>query len=69
MVTNLRHYEALERALDDLRQVSLGLDRKTPTDLVAQDLRSAIRELGTIFGAVTTDDLLDNVFSRFCIGK
>ena len=69
MVTNLRHYEALERALDDLRQVSLGLDRKTPTDLVAQDLRSAIHELGTIFGAVTTDDLLDNVFSRFCIGK
>ncbi len=69
VVTNLRHYEALERALDDLRQVSLGLDRQTPTDLVAQDMRSAIWELGTIFGAVTTDDLLESVFSRFCIGK
>ena len=57
LVTNLRHFEALERALSALRQVSIGLDRKTPTDLVAQDLREAIYELGTIFGAVTTDDL------------
>ncbi len=69
LVTNLRHYEALERALDDLRQVSAGLERHSPTDLVAQDLRNAIYELGTIFGAVTTDDLLDNIFSKFCIGK
>ena len=69
LVTNIRHYEALVRAREDLRQVQVGLDRQTPTDLVAQDLRSAIWELGTIFGAVTTDDLLDNIFSRFCIGK
>lgn len=69
LVTNLRHFDALERALSALRQVSIGLDRKTPTDLVAQDLREAIYELGTIFGAVTTDDLLDTIFSRFCIGK
>lgn len=69
LVTNLRHFEALERALSALRQVSIGLDRKTPTDLITQDLREAIYELGTIFGAVTTDDLLDFVFSRFCIGK
>ena len=69
LVTNLRHYEALVRAMDDLRQVQIGLDRQTPTDLVAQDLRNAIWELGTIFGAVTTDDLLDTIFSRFCIGK
>lgn len=69
LVTNLRHFEALERALSALRQVSIGLDRKTPTDLITQDLREAIYELGTIFGAVTTDDLLDTIFSRFCIGK
>ncbi|MCR5561038.1 MAG: tRNA uridine-5-carboxymethylaminomethyl(34) synthesis GTPase MnmE [Bacteroidales bacterium] len=69
LVTNLRHYEALERALDSLRQVSIGLDRKSPTDLIAQDLRDAIAELGSIFGAVTTEDLLKNIFSRFCIGK
>ena len=69
LVTNLRHYEALERALDSLRQVSIGLKRKTTTDLLAQDLRDAISELGSIFGAITTDDLLQNIFSRFCIGK
>ena len=69
IVTNLRHYEALRRALEDLRQVSADLERSTPTELVAQDLRDAIFELGTIFGAVTTDDLLQNIFSRFCIGK
>ena len=69
LVTNLRHYEALERALDSLRQVSIGLKRKASTDLLAQDLRDAIAELGSIFGEVTTDDLLGNIFSRFCIGK
>ena len=69
LVTNMRHYEALERALDSLRQVSLGLHRKSPTELLAQDLRDAISELGSIFGAVTTEDLLQNIFSRFCIGK
>ena len=69
LVTNVRHYEALERALDSLRQVSLGLHRKSPTELLAQDLRDAISELGSIFGAITTDDLLQNIFSRFCIGK
>ena len=69
MVTNLRHYEALRRAQDNLIQVSLGLERKAPIDLVAQDLRDAIYELGSIFGEVTTEDILDTIFSRFCIGK
>ena len=69
LVTNMRHYEALERALDSLRQVSLGLHRKSPTELLAQDLRDAISELGSIFGEVTTDDLLQNIFRHFCIGK
>ena len=69
LVTNMRHYEALERALDSLRQVSLGLHRKSPTELLAQDLRDAISELGSIFGEITTDDLLGEIFSKFCIGK
>ena len=69
LVTNMRHYEALERALDSLRQVSLGLHRKSPTELLAQDLRDAIRELGSIFGEVSTDEILGSVFSKFCIGK
>ena len=69
LVTNMRHYEALERALDSLRQVSLGLHRKSPTELLAQDLRDAISELGCIFGEVSTDEILGSVFSKFCIGK
>ena len=69
LVTNLRHYEALERALDSLRQVTIGLERHSPTDLLAQDLREAIDELGSIFGAVTSEDVLGNIFQHFCIGK
>ena len=69
LVTNVRHYEALERALDSLRQVSLGLHRKSPTELLAQDLRDAISELGSIFSEVSTDEILGSVFSKFCIGK
>ena len=69
MVTSLRHYEALVRAQEDLDQVALGLDRKTPIDLVAQDLRSAIYELGSIFGEVTSEDILQNIFAKFCLGK
>ena len=69
LVTNMRHYEALERALDSLRQVSLGLHRKSPTELLAQDLRDAISELGSIFGEVSNDEILGSVFSKFCIGK
>lgn len=69
LVTNLRHYEALTLALADLDSVRTGLDSGIPTDLLAEDLRSAIRHLGTIFGEVTPDELLGSIFGRFCIGK
>ena len=69
LVTNLRHYEALQRALESLRQVSAGLERNSPTDLLAQDLRDAISELGSVFGTVTSNEVLENIFSKFCIGK
>ena len=69
LVTNLRHYEALSRARADLSAVRSGLDSLTPTDLLAEDLRSAIRELGSIFGEITTDEVLGSIFERFCIGK
>ena len=69
LVTNLRHYEALRAALNDLGRVSAGLDSGVTGDLLSQDLRAAIRELGTIFGEITTDDILGRIFERFCIGK
>lgn len=69
LVTNLRHYEALSRARADLAAVRSGLDAGTPTDLIAEDLRSAIRELGSIFGEIAPDEVLGSIFSKFCIGK
>lgn len=69
LVTNLRHYEALSRARADLAAVRSGLDARIPTDLVAEDLRSAIRELGSIFGEIAPDEVLGSIFSKFCIGK
>ena len=69
LVTNLRHYEALSRARADLSAVRSGLDSLTPTDLLAEDLRSAIRELGSIFGEIAPDEVLGRIFEGFCIGK
>ena len=69
MVTNLRHYEALTRAGETLRRVLDGLAGGISTELLTQDRREAIRELGSIFGEITTDEILGSIFERFCIGK
>lgn len=71
MVTNLRHYEALVQARTSLLRVRSGLTSSCPTDLVAEDLREAIRALQSILGASTPDveSTLGLIFSRFCIGK
>jgi len=69
IVTNARHAESLRRALDALNKVTEGLNNKVPGDLLALDIRYALDELGGITGQVTNDDLLGNIFSKFCIGK
>lgn len=69
LVTNVRHYEALAHASESLKQVQQGLEMNIPTDLVSQDLRQALYHLGSITGEITTDEVLGNIFSRFCIGK
>lgn len=69
LLTNPRHCEALRRVQDALVRVRKGLDDGVPTDLVAVDLRDALYHLGTITGDVASRDVLDNIFSRFCIGK
>ena len=72
LVTNLRHYQALVRALESLQAVRLGLDAGIPTDLVSEDLRAAISELNSIFGDASSIDfksVTDLIFGRFCIGK
>lgn len=71
LVTNYRHYEALRTASRDLSAVRTALQSSLPTDLVAEDLRSAITSLNAIFGqsAISTETLLGEIFGRFCIGK
>ncbi len=69
VVSNARHYEALTHALSALRRASDGLSSALPPDLLAQDIRDALHHLGTITGEITTDDLLGEIFSKFCIGK
>ena len=69
VVTSARHYSALCEAADDLARVSDALEHHLSGDLLAEDLRAAISTLGSIFGEITTDDLLGEIFSKFCIGK
>ncbi len=69
LVTNTRHLEALRNAATSLHRVKDGLDTPVPTDLLAQDLREALYHLGTISGEVSNDEILGNIFSKFCIGK
>ena len=69
MVTNIRHVEALQHTQSALEKVLYGIDNPVTSDFLAMDIRQALHHLGEITGAVTTDDLLDNIFSKFCIGK
>ena len=69
LVTNARHKEALRQSANALVDARTGIDAGASKELIALDIRRAIQSLGEIIGAVSTDDLLDNVFSKFCIGK
>ena len=69
LVTNLRHYEALLHTAESLLQVQQGLEINIPTDLVSQDLRQALYYLGSITGEITNNEILGNIFGKFCIGK
>lgn len=69
IVTNARHYEALTQANEFLTKVLEGLDVNITGDFLAMDIRQSLHYLGLITGDISTDDLLDNIFSKFCIGK
>ncbi len=69
IVTNARHLESLQQTQEALNRVIEGINIGISNDLVAQDIRQALFHLGEITGEVTTDDLLENIFSKFCIGK
>ncbi len=69
VVTNARHANSLKNAHAALEKVKLGLEQQVASDFLALDIRYALEELGQITGEVTNEDLLDNIFSKFCIGK
>lgn len=69
VVTNVRHYDSLTKTRESLLEVLGGLDQLVTNDFLAMDIRRALHYLGEITGEVTTDDLLANIFSKFCIGK
>lgn len=69
VVTNQRHRHHLGKALDAVRAARRALDAGVSGDLFTLDLRAALHELGAITGEITNEDVLDQIFSRFCIGK
>jgi len=69
IVTNVRHVDALRRAKASVEGVTEGMANNVSGDLLATDIRQALHYLGEITGEVTVDDLLGNIFSKFCIGK
>jgi len=69
IITNIRHYHALQAASLSLERVIEGISDQIPSDLLAQDIRETVMILGEITGEVTTDEILGNIFKNFCIGK
>ncbi len=69
LITSARHQEALRRAAENLRASLISLEQRLPLDFVSIDLRTAYDSLGEVIGETASDDLLDRIFSEFCIGK
>lgn len=69
VVTNARHFHALQQVQQSLQDVLSGLEQQIPGDLLALDIRRSLHYLGEITGEVTNEDQLDFIFSKFCIGK
>lgn len=68
-VTNLRHFEALSLAHEAIERVQDGLSKNVSGEFLSQDIRDCLYHLGEITGVITTDDVLQNIFKNFCIGK
>ena len=69
VVSNMRHYAALTSASEALADARRGMNTNTPSDLLSEDIRRIIHHLGEITGEITTTDILESIFSKFCIGK
>ena len=69
VVSNMRHYSALSRASEALGDALRGMEMNISSDLLSEDIRRVLHSLGEITGEITSDDILHNIFSKFCIGK
>ena len=69
VITNMRHKEALLRTLESLKQVKQSIENHMPEDFYSIDLMSAYTSLGSIIGEEVSDDLVNEIFSKFCMGK
>lgn len=69
LLTNERHYALLSDISTSIDRIQQGLDDQIPTDLLAEDVRAALYDLGCLTGTISSDELLGNIFGKFCIGK
>jgi tRNA modification GTPase len=69
ILTNIRHVEALQKTCEALERVLDGIENPVTSDFLAMDIKQALHYLGEITGSISTDDLLETIFSKFCIGK
>ncbi len=69
IISSIRHYDALQKALEQLRNAKRSVENKMSGEFISTDLRSAEDFLGEIIGIVSSDEILNNIFSKFCIGK
>ncbi|MDD3668563.1 MAG: tRNA uridine-5-carboxymethylaminomethyl(34) synthesis GTPase MnmE, partial [Bacteroidales bacterium] len=68
-VSNWRHFEALKLLVEGINSTEQGIKNNLPSDLIASDIRTCLHHLGEITGEVSTEEILGNIFSKFCIGK
>ncbi len=69
VLTNVRHYEALQNTYHSINDIIAAFENKTPSDLIAIDIKQAINHIGSITGEIVTEDILSSIFGKFCIGK
>lgn len=69
VITSARHFEALSKSLEAIKEAQSALNNNIPSDLVAVDIRKALHHIGVITGAISSDEMLQNIFGKFCIGK
>lgn len=69
LLTNTRHYDSMLQIYKSLENISAGIESNISTDLLAIDIRGALNALGTVTGEIANEDLLNHIFSKFCIGK